>query len=68
MRAMSIGAIDCVDVARPQADASQRQRLADTLYHAAEALVVEPDIVAALASLHSRGSILDPVMLEAAKR
>jgi two-component system chemotaxis response regulator CheB len=37
---MSIGAIDCVDVARLQADASQRQRLADTLYHAAEARVV----------------------------
>lgn len=41
IKAMSIGAVDCVDVARLQGDASQRKRLAETLYHAAGARVIQ---------------------------
>ena len=40
IRAMSIGAIDCVDVARVQADPVLRSRLVETIYCAAGARVV----------------------------
>ena len=39
VRALSIGAVDCIDVAGVQADARQRARLAETLYGAANARV-----------------------------
>lgn len=42
IRALSIGAVDCVDVARLQADETQKQRLAEALFHAAGATVRAP--------------------------
>lgn len=39
IRALSLGAVDCVDVARFQADPNTRKRLADTLFLAAGASV-----------------------------
>ncbi len=39
VRALSIGAIDCVDVARLQADDAQRARLTEALFCAASAIV-----------------------------
>ncbi len=39
VRALSIGAVDCVDVAGVQSDALQRARLSETLYTAANARV-----------------------------
>lgn len=42
VRALSIGAVDCVDVARIQADPAQRTRLVDALFHASGASVRQP--------------------------
>ncbi|MEL6644663.1 MAG: chemotaxis-specific protein-glutamate methyltransferase CheB [Pseudomonadota bacterium] len=49
VRALALGAVDCVDVARLQADAASRVRLVDALVHAAAAKVHPRTAVAATA-------------------
>ncbi|MDU8945141.1 protein-glutamate methylesterase/protein-glutamine glutaminase [Ovoidimarina sediminis] len=60
IRAMSIGAIDCVDVARVQADPILRSRLVETIYCAAGARVVARGQEAGVTDGTASGSVQLP--------